>query len=484
MIKKILPLLFIFLFLAVPASAANEPENLTAIAYPTYIELYWDDVAGASHYSTYRYLPAMLWTDETMILDGAVDSAFLVDGANKAIAYSPNPPYDSAYDTFYILRNSTYVFMAANTLDNDLFVDDTASVYVDFDRDGLTAGVDLQYEIEEDGTVNRNRWQGASWNNYGGSGAIGAVTGAGTSNPVYELWVPIAEMPGFTNETWHYILIERSDSHTTPTVYNYQPRDADPTSTDNWAPLNITTLANQTFFNLYNTTESESVITGLDPVDLYYFGVSSTVSGVESNQTTISVITLNTPTYNVSGCIHDAETGAVIFDATVSIADGFVSGTTTTDINGQYAFSGLINNSYCINVSKTGYDDAQLCTIVFGDDIENHDIYMDKSIQDEIPMWMFMFFVLINIGTIVVAFHNDYGTGIFNIFCSFIATILAYLNSKILINGYLIESFEFASTIQNAAYSALFHYIAIIMVIITVVKVVMYVHERYQEEEY
>jgi hypothetical protein len=426
----------------------------------------------------------MLWTDEILELDGVIDDEFYEDGANKAIAFSPNPPYDSAYDTFYILRNGTYVLMAANTHDNDLLLDDTASVYVDFDRDGLTAGVDLQYEIEEDGTINRNRWQGSSWNNYGGSGAVGAVSGAGTSNPVYELWVPVAELPSFGNETWHYILIERSDSHTTPTVYNYQPRDADPYSTDNWAPLNITTEANQTFFNLQNVTESEATVSGLDPVDLYYFGVSSTVSSVESNQTTISVITLNTPTYNVSGCVHDAETGAVLFDATVSIADGYVSGTTTTNINGQYEFSGLINDSYCINVTKSGYDEASVCTIVLGEDIEDHDIYMDKSIQDEIPQWLFIFFVIVNIGAIVVAFHNDEETGIFSIFCSFIATVLAYLNSKILINGYLIESFEFESTIQNAAYSALFHYLAIIMVIITMIKVVMYINERYQEEEY
>lgn len=480
--KRIIPLLILILFLAMPASAANEPKNLTSISFATYIELYWDDVAGASHYSTYRYLPAMLWTDETIILDGVVDDAYLVDGANKAIAYSPNPPYDSAYDTFYILRNSTYVFMAANTLDNDLLLDDTASVYIDFDKDGLTNNVDLQYEIQEDGDVVKRKYVSGTWNSQS-TGATGVVTGAGTYNPVYELWVPISELePSFSNESWHYILIERSDSHTTPTVYNYQPRDADFTSTDGWASLNITTVANQTFFNLINTTASESTVSGLDPVDLYYLGVSSTVSGVESNQTTISVITINTPIYNVSGCIHDAETGAVIFNATVSIADGYVSGTTLSNINGQYEFTGLINDSYCITVTKEGYDTKQACTIVLGQDVENHDVFLDKTIQDEIPLSMFVFLAVIDILVIAVAFVAFDKSSITQVFSSFMATIISFMLSKIAINGQLVESFEFASTIQSAAIGYLFEYVAIIMIIITMIRVAMYTHERYQEE--
>jgi len=279
-------------------------------------------------------------------------------------------------------------------------------------------------------------------------------------------------------------LIERSDSHTSPTIYNYQPRNALPTSTEGWAPLNITTVANQTYFSYFNVTNSEATITGLDPFDIFYFGISATISGVEWNQSTVSFVTLNTATYNVSGCIHDAETLLPIANTRVILTDSFVTDIDYTDVNGYYDFSGVIADDYTVTASKQGYDDEVLVTIIIDEDITNHDVFMDKSIQDEVPLWLFIFFVLINIGTIVVAFI-DYGeTGIFSIFCSFIATILAYMNSKILINGYLIESFEFPSTIQNAAYSALFHYIAIIMVIITIIRIVMYVHERYQEEEY
>jgi len=482
MIKLILPILFIFLIFAMPASAANEPQNLTAVPFATYVELQWDDVGGASHYSIYRYLPSMLWTDEIIVLDGIIDAEYLEDGANKAVAFSPNPPYDNAYDTFYILRNGTYVFLAASTFDNDFLEDDTASVYIDFDNDGLTNNVDLQFEIQEDGDVVKRKWVSGSWASQPTT-ATGAVSDAGTSTPMYEMFIPISELSSIENETFYHILIERSDSHTSPTIYQYQPRTALPTSTDGWAPLNITTVENQTFFSYFNVTESEATITGLDPFDLFYFGVSATISDVEYPQSTVSFVTLNTATFNVSGCIHDAETLLPVANAEVVLTDSFVTAIDITDVNGVYGFSGVIADDYTITAIKHGYDDEVLVTVVIDEDITQHDIFMDKSIQDEIPLWLFVVFVLINIGAIVVAFHNDEETGIFSIFCSFIATILAYLNSKILINGYLVESFEFASTIQNAAYSALFHYIAIVMVIITMIKVVMYVHERYQEEE-
>jgi len=484
MIKQILPILFIILLFAIPASAANEPQNLTAVPFITHVELQWDDVGGASHYSVYRYLPSMLWTNGTLELDGIIDSEYLEDGSNKAVAFSPNPPYDNAYDTFYILRNGTYVFLAADTYDNDFLEDDTASVYVDFDNDGLTNNVDLQYEIQEDGDVVKRKWVSGTWNAQS-TGAIGAVSGAGTSTPTYELWVPISELPNFGNETFHHILIERSDSHTIPTIYQYQPRTALPTSTDGWAPLDITTVENQTFFSYFNVTESEATITGLDPFDLFYFGISATVSGVEYDQSTISFVTLNTATYNVSGRIHDTETLLPIANADVVLTDSFVTAIDVTDVNGNYYFSGVIADDYTVTAIKQGYDNEVLVTVVIDADIENHDMFMAKSIQDEIPLWLFVLFVLINIGAIVVAFRSDSDeeTGIFNIFCAFIATVLSYLNSKILINGYLIESFEFGSTIQNAAYSAVFHYIAIIMVVITMIRVVMYVHEHYQEEE-
>ena len=91
-----------------PVLGANEPENLTAVTYPTSIDLQWDDVGGASHYSVYRYLPSMLFTNETIVLDGVIDDEFLEDGANKAIAFSPHQPFENSYDTFYILRNNTY----------------------------------------------------------------------------------------------------------------------------------------------------------------------------------------------------------------------------------------------------------------------------------------------------------------------------------------------------------------------------------------
>lgn len=483
--NRTIPLILIILLLALPASAANEPQNLTAIPFSTYIEFDWDDVGGASHYSVYRYLPAMLWTDETIVLDGIIDSAFTDDGSQRAIALSPNPINPDDFDTFYILRDATWVYMAANTFDNDILEDDTASVYVDFDRDGLTPNVDLQFEIQEDGDVVKRKWTGSSWVSVGGSGSIGAIGNAGTGNPVYELWVPIAELPSFANESWHYILIERSDSHTSPTIFNYQPRNALPTSTANWAPLNITTAANQTFFSYFNITDSEATVLGLTPLDWYRFGFTSTVSGVESNQTTIDVITINTPTYNVSGCVHDEETRVPVVNATVSIEDGFVSDVTVTDVLGRYSFNGLIDDSYHIEFTKKGYNDASKGLIILGSDVDNYDLFMTSLPNNETPRWMYIAIIIIDILLIYYSFTTEdksYYTDIITSLMSIFFSVLIAYNSFIGVGVYY-ELSTHAQYITHLLipFGIIASAMALIMLIFFVVKILELGHQEAED---
>ena len=209
MINKILPFLFILILCSMqvmPVMAANGPENLTAIFDVDHVHLDWDDIPNATNYTVCQALPSTLWTDETPVFDGIIDQVFW-DDAHRAVAFSPNPPYEDAYDIFMSLRNETTVFFVADTQDNDIHSDDdTVAVYIDYDRDGLTSSIDKKYEIEEDGTVNRYRWNGVSWIGQPGSSAIGMTSGAGSSEPIYEMWVPRSEI-GFGNDTVYDILI-------------------------------------------------------------------------------------------------------------------------------------------------------------------------------------------------------------------------------------------------------------------------------------
>ena len=483
MIKQILPILFIFFFLVIPASAANEPENLTADWDQTFVILDWDDVPSATQYNISRYLPAMLWTDTPPTLDGVIDQVYIND-SHRAVQFSPNPPYANAYDTFYILRNDTYVYLASDTRDDDILTDDDwAGVYVDYDRDGLTNAVDVHYRIVEDGTILRERWSGSAWSTWAGSAATAAVTGAGTSHPIYELFIPMSELDGFTNESIHDILIERSSQELPePRIYKYQPTAGLPTTTDDWTFLYITNESGQEYFNLFNTTESTYTLTGLDPFDWYKFGVSSLVAGETSNNTIISGITTQTRWF-VSGHVYDEASGEPVRNGVIYATDTVTTCVDETNNTGYYHLCGLVNDSYTITAVKDGYTTATEGVVIAGEN-ETVDVFMSTMGGNKIPLMLFIFIAIIDIGCIAMAFINYEESGITQIFASFMATIISYMLSKMVINGQLVESFEFASVIQNAAIGYLFTYVAIIMVIITMIRVVLYANERYQESEF
>ena len=482
MIKKIISILLIISFLAMPAMAANEPENLTADFGSTYAFLDWDDVAGATSYNVSQQLPTNVFTATPPVLDGVIDQVF-IDEAHRAIQFSPNPIETNDYDTFYILRNETYVFMAADTVDNDLnATGDWTGVYIDYNQDGLTNAEDVYYRIEEDGDVIRQRWSGSAWSTWAGSDAVGIVGGAGTTNPVYELWVPIAETEGFTNGTVHDILIERSSQEEGfPRVYSYQPSEGIPTDTTNWIFLYNSDPCDACL-HLATVTESEYNVTGLDPFDWYKFGVTSIVAGVESDKVPITGVT-ESARWCVDGYVYEEDTGEPVRNAAISARDSMVVGITTTNVSGYYQICNIINDTYTIEVKHIGFTPADKIVTIAGEN-ETVNIFLATHGANRIPLSMFIFFTIVNIICIAVGLRKDDDgeTGITHVLATFISVVLSYVLSKMAINGQLVESFEYTSVIQNAAISYLLQYIAIIMFIILMIRIVMYLQERYTEE--
>ena len=80
---------------------------------------------------------------------------------------------------------------------------------------------------------------------------------------------------------------------------------------------------------------------------------SSNVSGVNFTATAIAV-----PTYSISGKV--TLNNSPLSGATVSVGTG---SSVTTDINGNYTFVGLVNGSYTVTATKTGYNISSSQTV-------------------------------------------------------------------------------------------------------------------------
>ncbi len=83
--------------------------------------------------------------------------------------------------------------------------------------------------------------------------------------------------------------------------------------------------------------------------------------------------TPSAPTYSISGTVRTAA-GSPISSVTMTLT-GAASRTTTTDINGNYSFSSLVNGQYTITPARTGYTFApsSITVIVSGVNISGQD---------------------------------------------------------------------------------------------------------------
>jgi len=78
-----------------------------------------------------------------------------------------------------------------------------------------------------------------------------------------------------------------------------------------------------------------------------------TINGADSTSNNFSSNANTTPTYNISGRVTESGGGAL--QGAIITLSGDSSKTTTTDISGNYSFSGLVNGSYTITPSQSGY---------------------------------------------------------------------------------------------------------------------------------
>ena len=115
------------------------------------------------------------------------------------------------------------------------------------------------------------------------------------------------------------------------------------TTTDASGNYSFTSLPST---NNYTVTPSKTNYT--------FAPTSLTYNNLSANQTTADFIGTSTITYTISGHIQNAS-GVSVSGVTVSLSGG-QSGSTTTDANGNYSFTGLPpNNNYTVTPSKTNY---------------------------------------------------------------------------------------------------------------------------------
>ena len=204
----------------------NSPQNLSATPTTNSVLLNWSNVTNVDKYSIYELEEGIVWFDTQPVLDGIIDNIYL-ELSHQFHINSPNPVNNNDFDVLYMGRDAEFVYLSGTAIDNDgLSLDDYARLYIDFTKDGLSTD-DLMYQIRENGAASCNGWSGIVWTPCGSSGVTGTTTGAGTNSIIYELRVPVSELPtNWVNGTNVRMLLEREDTFQNPNVFSYYPMGA------------------------------------------------------------------------------------------------------------------------------------------------------------------------------------------------------------------------------------------------------------------
>lgn len=383
---------YIFIFLVLLFSVGlsfaaifpDAPENLNATASLDGAFLEWDNVTNADGYRICNVEPSIIFANWTEIgispptLDGVLDTD-VADYSQKGVLRSPNPTAPLDYEFIYALYDSTTMYMAADTIDNDADAnDDSIGVYFDFNQDGLTSD-DIGYTIQESGTFKRWRWSGTNWIAYGGSTAQTAVGGAGTTNVVYEFEVPLTEFPVTIVGNHTDVIVSRINTYsaTTEAFFPYSTGFSI-TNTTGWQQLYVDTYPTTANITCFNVSTNYYNLTGLDSFSAYEPSVAAINNSTVGNASYIEFITLDYPTYTVSGHVRDNSTLNGVSNALVTVTDSFTSSFTTTNESGYYIFQSLYNDTYILTVSATSYYDGNITAIVSGENLTNRNIDIDR----------------------------------------------------------------------------------------------------------
>jgi len=366
-------------------------QNLTATPFQTYAYLEWDAVPTATNYTLSFPEPTILWLGNLTppTLDGIEDTD-IVNFSQKGVLRTPNPVNPLDYDYIYSVKDNDTLYMGGTTIDNDDSAnDDSIAVYFDFAQDGLTHDVDVGYVLDESGLLKRYRWSNVSedWGVWGGSGATSAVGGAGTNNVVYEIFIPLSELPLLQVGTDVDLIVQRENTDVA-TVQSYFPDATGEsiTNTSGWQYMHVSNSTDPVTILTYNTTNNYYNVTPVDIYSWYEVGVKAYAAGQYGTESFVEFISLSYPRWTVSGYITDAVTGLGIPDVVVKITDTFTLVYNVTDSNGFYTSNGLHNDSYTIIANKTAYLENSINVTVAGANLTNQDISMIPSVTD-IMIW-------------------------------------------------------------------------------------------------
>jgi len=365
--------------------------NLHATPFDTYALLEWDSVANTTNYTLSFPEPTILWLGNLTppVLDGVEDTE-IVNFSQKGVLRTPNPIESLDYDYIYSVKDNNTLYMGCTSKDNDDSAnDDSISVYFDFDQDGLTHGVDIGYELDESGLLKRYRWTNVSdsWGVWGGSGATSAVGGAGTNNVIYEIFVPLSELPKLQVGTDIDMIVQR-ESTDIATVQSYFPSATGEsiTNTSGWQYMYVSNSTEAEPIITFNTTNNYYNITPVDIYSWYDVGVKAYVDGQYGEEAFVEFISLDYPRWTISGYITDSVSGLGIPDAVVTITDTFTLVYNLTDSDGYYISNGLHNDSYTVTANKTSYAENSINVTVVGANLTNQNIIMIPSVTD-IMIW-------------------------------------------------------------------------------------------------
>lgn len=440
--RKILLLLLLLFFIPISSAATypDAPENLTSVAGLNNVLLEWDNLTGVDNYSICVPLPSVYNLTyagiSPPIIDGALD-ANITNFSQHGIMKSPNPIDTLTYESIWTVHDADSWYMMANTTDNDADPnDDYIEVFVDTQRDGLTTD-DRGYRIKENGALTYLKWSGSAWISSGGTTANVAVSGAGTNNVIYELRVPKSEIPVINDGDYIDLIVRRTNTYIA-TTYTFFPESTGYTieSTDGWQTLYISPYDEPASFYCETSDTNYHNFTGLDSYSAYLFCVAGVSGGVPGNTTCIEAITLDYPTYNVSGYVYDSDTNNPVFNATVVLTDTFTVAYAVTNATGYYAFPGIHNDDYTIKVTKDDYGISFEYITVSGFDYIVDDIYLSPSIyanSNEMDFMPLSIFVLLLVIAIVFTLYCFYFTDRENYTHIILALVSAII---LLITGY------------------------------------------------
>ena len=351
-------------------SVLQPPQNITNVTGLDQIHYNWDDYSSADYWNISQLDITIPFTPAYPILDGIKDACYECCCAYGFVGDAPNPYTTYGQELILITRNDTYLMLYADGEDNDAFNnDDNFLIGIDASNNNLSTD-DRKFILNEGGTVTAKRWSGSAWLPEA-TNAQGVVVGGGTPGAIqYEMFIPVSELDtNFTNSSTVKFFMSRTHTASNPDVESYYPQTLiNTTDATPWQSVLLSSEALYTYIN--NTTTSSYTVTGLDPFTWYQHRFTTINGSQESSSVNSADITLDTPSYTISGYIKDSF-GDPIANADVWGENGYPLEHNVSNASGYYIGIHFHNGTYDIYANATGYALNYTTAIVAGANLTN-----------------------------------------------------------------------------------------------------------------